>query len=81
MSHMPTDVLNLQNCIFALAINDVTTNCGTMAADEVEAAVIISYIKFIGLLNADYGHIPRPASITDAMLRSKVKMLFSIYSL
>ena len=73
MSHTPSDVTNLQSCLLALAMNDVKVNMATMDADDVEKAVILSYLKFIPLLGADYGHIPRPASITDDMLRKRVK--------
>ena len=72
MTHKASEVLYIENCLQALALNHVKTNCGTMNADDVESAVILAYLQFIPLLGADYGHIPRKESITDEMLQKKV---------
>ena len=63
-----TEVKLLVNCLLVLSLNDIAPLlCKTTLAISRDAIALI-YQKFVGLMKAHYGYIPRKESITDDIL-------------
>ena len=73
MSHSVAELNLIFNCLLILAVNDMTTNHSKTDTATLQTGVMLSFKRFVPLLNTSYGHIPRKASIIDDLLFQKLE--------